>query len=213
MKHVRGWWKRRKKNDVFKYIDKLSGHANGSSTGKHSASGAATSGPRTEPLARTWAIRREGFRNRTTSCFWIGAGAEEGNCCGSRVLPALAAPEVETERAEEAAKGAAEKKVSKPVSQSLRAGDGEQSSRSRSADLWSQLAELPSGVRAALCRSPGVSLCRKETIEAPGSGLAGRQTALLAGVLPPGEAYAVLSGDARAPHPGQLHLGFWGSEH
>lgn len=120
---------------VFKYINKLSGHTNGSGTGKHSASGAATSGPRTEPLARTWTVRREGFRDRTTSCFWIGAGAEKGNCCGSRILPALAAPEVETERAEEAAKGAAEKKVSKPVSQSLRAGDGEQSSRSHSADL------------------------------------------------------------------------------
>ncbi|KAM7336144.1 hypothetical protein ACRRTK_004637 [Alexandromys fortis] len=85
------------------------------STGKHSASGTATSGPRTEPLARTWAVWREGFRDRTTSGFWIGAGAEKGNCCGSRILPALAAPEVETERAEEAAKGAAEKKSVKAI--------------------------------------------------------------------------------------------------
>lgn len=54
-----------------------------------------------------------------------------------------------------------------------------------------------------------LSVCvEKRLFEAPGSGLARRQTALLAGVLPPGEACAVLSGDARAPHPGQLHLGF-----
>lgn len=86
-------------------------------------------------FARSCAVGREGFRNRTTSCFWIGAGAEKGNRCGSRILPALAAPEVEAERAEEAEKGAAEKKVSKPVSQSRRAGDGEQSSRARCADL------------------------------------------------------------------------------
>lgn len=65
----------------------------------------------------------------------LGAGAGKGNSCGSRILPALAAPEVEAERAEKAAKGAAEKKVSKPVSQSLRARDGEQCPRSRFADL------------------------------------------------------------------------------
>lgn len=54
-----------------------------------------------------------------------------------------------------------------------------------------------------------LSVCaEKRLFEAPGSGLAGRQTALLAGVLPPEKACAVLSGDARAQHPGQLHLGF-----
>lgn len=74
------------------------------------------------------------------------------------------------------------------------------------------LPNCPSAVRAVLCRSP-VSQPRKETIGAPGLGLAGRQTALLAGRPRCLEARgslccAVLSGDARAPHPGQLHLGF-----
>lgn len=63
-----------------------------------------------EPLARTCAVLWEGFSDRTASCFWIGAGAGKGNSCGSRILPALAAQEVEAERAEKAEKGAAEKK-------------------------------------------------------------------------------------------------------
>lgn len=62
-------------------------------------------------------------------------GFKKFHSCGSRILPALSAPEVEAERVEKAEKGAAEKKVSKPVSESLRAGDGEQGPRSRFADL------------------------------------------------------------------------------
>lgn len=108
---------------------------NGTSPAKRSAKGTATSGAMPEPLARTCAVPWEGFSYRTASYLWIGAGAGKGNSCGSRILPALAAPEVEAERAVKAEEGAAEKKVSKPVSQSFRARDGEQSPRSRFADL------------------------------------------------------------------------------
>lgn len=71
-----------------------------------------------EPLAPSCALPWEGFGCRTTSCFWLGAGAGKGNSCGSRILPALAAPEVEAERAEKAEKGAAEKKKSVRASKS-----------------------------------------------------------------------------------------------
>lgn len=53
-----------------------------------------------------------------------------------------------------------------------------------------------------------LSVCaEKRLFEAPGSGLAGRQTALLTGVLPPGEACAVLSGDAKGSASWTASLG------
>jgi hypothetical protein len=86
---------------LSKYIVKVRS-TNGTSPGKRSAKGTATSGAMTELLARTRAVPWEGFSHRTASCFWIWAGAGKGNRCRSRILPALAAPEVEAERAEKA---------------------------------------------------------------------------------------------------------------